>query len=88
MIEKMYAILYTDGELVLSNTEIENKKNVRMDYGQVFENNIPWNENLEITSVMILDKLMPLTCADWFFGCKNLKCLKQFENLCLTALHI
>ena len=33
----MYAILYTDGELVLSNTEIENKKKVRMDYGQVFE---------------------------------------------------
>ena len=82
----IYAILYTDGELVLSRNEIKPKKEIEKQFNKINQKAYPWAGNYDatlskkITTVTILDEIKPSTCNNMFFNCVNLKTLNNFEN--------
>ena len=97
---ELYACLYTNGELALSATPIDNsvRTDVANDYGKFelknFDPNINPNENPyvpwyvdseKVTTVNILNKIKPTTCVAWFNGCEKLTEIKNMENLNTSA---
>ena len=96
---ELYACLYTNGELAISATPIDNsaRTDVDTDYGKFELKNydpnvdlfayIPWiaADCEKVTTVNILNKIKPITCSVWFFGCTNLTEIKNIENLNTSA---
>ena len=83
-ITDVYVALYTDGTLVFSNNEsdIEDSK-VSVSYGEVGSKEddwyAPWHDNSsKITSVNIINKIVPKNIASWF---SNLHELVEINNL-------
>ena len=77
------AILYSDGELVLSNFKIKPKKEIEQKFYKINPNAYPWSGNAfseKITTVSILDEIKPSTCKYMFLNCVNLKTLNNFEK--------
>ena len=88
----IYAMLYADGELVLSPRPITPEKEVygngAGNYGKVVNPYaVPWNPNpfsskpLSIQKVRLLDTIAPTSCSSWFMNCENLTEISNFEKL-------
>ena len=77
-----YAILYTDGELVISKNHTVLRKKIIKDYGEFEDTNIQWkNETSKIKKVQILDQIKSNCVKEWFIDCLNLTTLINFKNL-------
>ena len=97
---ELYACLYTNGELAISSTPIDNSartdvtmddekfelKNFDLDINPSENPYVPWYVDSEkVTTVNILNKIKPTTCSKWFDGCNNLTEIKNMENLNTSA---
>ena len=77
-----YAVLYDDGELVISKNHTVLQKKIIKDYGEFEDTNIHWkNETSKIKKVQILDQIKSNCVKEWFKGCINLTTLINFQNL-------
>ena len=77
-----YAVLYEDGELVISKNHTLLQKNIIKDYGLFKDNDIPWRfDELKIKTVRILDQVKVNYIKTWFEGCSKLTTLIDFQNL-------
>ena len=77
-----YAILYTDGELVISKNHTLLQKKIKKDYGEFEDTNIQWkNESSKIKKVQILDQIKSNYVKEWFKDCINLTTLINFKKL-------
>ena len=77
-----YAILYTDGELVISKNHTLLQKKIKKDYGEFEDTNVLWkNESNKIKKVKILDQVKSNCMNGWFENCINLTTLIDFKNL-------
>ena len=77
-----YAVLYEDGELVISKNHTLLQKKIERDYGQFEERNVLWkNDNEKIKTVRILNQVKSNYMNAWFENCVNLTTLLDFQNL-------
>ena len=77
-----YAILYQDGELVLSKEHKVLNKSILADYGEFEDNNIPWMfDTSEIKIIRIYDKIKSNNMSHWFSDCSYLNKIIDFQNL-------
>ena len=77
-----YAILYEDGELVISKNHTLLQKKIIKDYGKFEDTCVPWKrESAKIKKVRILDQVKTNCMKAWFGNCMNLLMLIDFENL-------
>lgn len=77
-----YAVLYEDGELVISKEHTVLQKKIERDYGQFEERNVLWkNDNEKIKTVRILNQVKSNYMNAWFENCVNLTTLLDFQNL-------
>ena len=77
-----YAILYTDGELVISKNQTLLLKKIIKNYGKFEDTNVPWKkESEQIENVQILDQVKSNCMKEWFENCINLITLIDFKNL-------
>ena len=77
-----YAVLYEDGELVISKNHTLLQKKIIKDYGEFEDTNVPWkNDFNKIKKVQILDQVKSTCMREWFENCINLKTLINFKNL-------
>ena len=77
-----YAVLYEDGELVISKNHTLLQKKIKKDYGEFEDTNIQWeNESNKIKKVQILDQIKSNYVKAWFKGCINLTTLINFKKL-------
>ena len=77
-----YAVLYEDGELVISKNHTVLKRKIIKDYGKFEDTNVSWkNESNKIKKVKILDQVKSNCMNGWFIDCLNLTTLINFKNL-------
>ena len=77
-----YAILYEDGELVISKNHTILSKKIYKDYGEFADTSVPWkNERKRINKVKILDQVKSNCMQKWFYYCINLTSLIDFSYL-------
>ena len=77
-----YAVLYEDGELVISKNHTLLQKIIIKDYGEFEDINVPWkNESSQIKKVQILDQVKSNYMKKWFIHCNHLTTLIDFKNL-------
>ena len=77
-----YAVLYKDGELVISKNHTLLQKNIIKDYGKFEDINVSWKkESSQIKKVQILDQIKSNCMKKWFENCINLTTLIDFKNL-------
>ena len=77
-----YAVLYEDGELVISKNHTLLQKKIKKDYGEFEDTNIQWkNESSKIKKVQILDQIKSNYVKEWFKDCINLTTLINFKKL-------
>ena len=77
-----YAVLYDNGELVISKNHTILSKKVYKDYGEFEDTSVPWkNESKNINKVKILDQVKSNCMKEWFDDCTNLTSLIDFTNL-------
>ena len=81
----MYAVLYDDQELVISNDKVYMSKSILVDYGAFDEKNVPWmydfKHTYNIEVVRILNQIKVSDMNMWFYEFKNLRELIDFQNL-------
>ena len=81
---EIWAVLYSDGELVFQNN---NRTDSGRSVTEVYEVNsesssVPWSKKAEdILKVTIADRIQPLSIANWFSGLENLVSIDKMENL-------
>ena len=77
-----YAVLYEDGELVISKNHTLLQKKIIKDYDEFEDTDVPWkNETNKIKKVQILNQVKSNYMKEWFKGCINLTTLIDFKNL-------
>ena len=77
-----YAVLYDNGELVISQSHTILSKKIYKDYGEFEDTSVPWkNERKRINKVNILDQVKSNCMKEWFDDCPNLTSLIDFVNL-------
>ena len=77
-----YAVLYDNGELVISKSHTILSKKVYKDYGAFEDISVPWkNDSQNINKVNILDQVKSNCMKEWFCNCTNLTSLIDFTNL-------
>ena len=77
-----YAVLYEDGELVISKNHTLLQKKIIKDYGEFEDTNVPWKNELKIIKkINILNQIESNCIKEWFKGCINLTTLINFKNL-------
>ena len=77
-----YAILYTDGALIISKKHTVLNRKIIKDYGKFEDTNVPWKkESEQIENVQILDQVKSNCMKEWFENCINLTNLIDFKNL-------
>ena len=77
-----YAVLYTDGTLVISKYHTQLQKKIIKDYDKFDDTNVPWkDEYSQIKKVQILDQVKSNCVKEWFKDCINLTKLINFKNL-------
>ena len=79
-----YAILYDDGELVISKNHTILSKTIDIDYGEFEDDdfNSPWySDSKKIKKVRILDNVKSKCMNSWFYNCENLTTLIDFSYL-------
>ena len=77
-----YAVLYEDGELVISKDHTLLQKRIIKDYGEFEDTNVSWKkESIKIKKVQILNQVKSNCMKEWFYGCMNLTTLINFQNL-------
>ena len=96
----IYAVLYTDGTLVLSNNDVkETDKTVKKDYGNVRDEKLTiytsydysglWaNERASINQVVIKNKIVPTNMVGWFMNLGNLTelDLTNIDTSCVSSM--
>ena len=77
-----YAILYEDGELVISKNHTILLKKIAINYGEFEDTDVPWKNEIEkIEKVQILDQVKSNCMKAWFIDCLNLITLINFKDL-------
>ena len=77
-----YAVLYEDGDLVISKNYTILPKAIYEDYGEFEDTRFPWEyEYTEIKRVQILHQIKSNCMKEWFYHCYNLTTLLDFQNL-------
>ena len=77
-----YAVLYEDGELVISKNHTLLQKKIIKNYGEFEDTNVHWkNDFNKIKKVQILDQVKSNCMREWFYDCINLITLIDFKNL-------
>ena len=77
-----YAVLYTDGTLVISKNHTILQKKIAIDYGKFEDTLVPWkNKSNKIKRVQILNQVKSTYMREWFKRCNNLTILLDFQNL-------
>ena len=77
-----YAVLYEDGELIISKNHTLLQKKIEKDYGIFEDTNVPWICNCKkIKIVQIFNQVKSNCMNSWFFHCSNLTTLMNFQNL-------
>ena len=77
-----YAVLYEDGDLVISKNYTILPKAIYEDYGEFEDTGFPWEyEYTEIKRVQILHQIKSNCMKEWFYHCYNLTTLLDFQNL-------
>ena len=77
-----YAILYKNGELIISKNHSLLKRTIIKDYGEFEDINVPWKkESEQIKKVQILDPVKSNYMKAWFKDCLYLKTLINFKDL-------
>ena len=78
-VDKVYCIYYDDGEMTISQNEIE------PEVGRTIANkgfyNKPSTCTTAMTTVRFVGAVMPKSCYQWFASCRNLTEVKNIENL-------
>ena len=88
----LYALLYTDGELVFQNGNTPNpSKTLTQSYaiparGAVGEYAKWYDRRADIQTVTFAEPVRPLSTNLWFYGCENLTEIRGLENLDLSAV--
>lgn len=81
----MYAVLYDDQELVISNDKVYMSKSILVDYGEFDEKHVPWMHDFKhiynIEFIRILNQINVSDMTMWFYAFKNLRELISFQNL-------
>lgn len=79
----IYAMLYTDGELVISSNPITATKTIAEDYNKVNIDGYtpPWSYSSAIKTVTFKGAVKPVDCMSWFLECNNLTKINNLENL-------
>ena len=77
-----YAVLYDNGELVISQSHTILSKKIYKDYGEFADTSVPWkHECKRINKVKILDQVKSNCMQKWFYYCINLTSLIDFSYL-------
>ena len=89
----LYAILYTDGEMVFQASRTPaSGKTVRQTYtvgsssGASSEYAAWYDQRAQITKVTFKEKVRPASTALWFYGCTNLTTIQNIGNLDLSGV--
>ena len=81
-----YAILYEDGELIISKTHTVLSKTVYKDYEEFDDEYVPWKYEVSyIKTIRIYDSIKSNCMKSWFKDCENLTTLIDFQNLDIST---
>ena len=81
-----YAILYEDGELIISKTHTVLSKTVYKDYEEFDDEYVPWKYEVSyIKTIRIYDSIKSNCMKSWFQDCENLTTLIDFQNLDIST---
>ena len=81
-----YAILYEDGELIISKTHTVLSKTVYKDYEEFDDEYVPWKYEVSyIKTIRIYDSIKSNCMKSWFQYCENLTTLIDFQNLDIST---
>ena len=78
-VDQVYCIYYTDGELVVAQNEIEPESGRTAEKQDFYSK--PSDCTTQMTTARFEGAVMPKSCNEWFCECKNLKQIKNMENL-------
>ena len=77
-----YAVLYKDGELVISNNNYVFQKKIFINYGEFEDTEVPWKKEYDkIKTIKILNQVKSNNMKNWFKNCVKLTNLIDFNNL-------
>ena len=79
-----YAVLYEDGELVISKNHTLLPKPILKDYGEFEDTNVPWawcDDYFAIKQVRILNQVKSNCMNKWFAYCEDLTTSINMENI-------
>ena len=87
----IYAILYTDGDMVFQiGSENRLGKTIKGQWpvSAAFDSDHArwYDERQNIVNVIFADLIKPQTTSQWFYGCENLVSIQQIENLDTSAV--
>ena len=82
-VNKVYCIYYDDGEMTISQNEIESEAGRTVVEKGFYS--CPMNCSQQMTTVRFVGAVKPNSCNDWFNSCRNIVQFKNFENLYLPS---
>lgn len=78
----VYSCLYSDGELVISQTEITPQKGrTVLANNKIRTPSKVYKDKSKIKKVTFKGAVKPTSCQQWFFDCENLTTINHMENL-------
>ena len=77
--DQVYCIYYNDGEMTISQKEIEPEAGRTVVKKGVY--NSPESCTRQMTTVRFIGAVKPKSCGYWFLNCENLTEIKNIENL-------
>ena len=78
-VDQIYCIYYDDGEMTISQNEIEPEAGRMVVVKGFYER--PSDCASEMTTVRLIGAVKPKSCEGWFFKCHSLTQIKNIENL-------
>ena len=82
-VDKVYCIYYDDGEMTISQNEIEPESGRTVVNKGFYES--PCYCSQQMTTVNFVEAVKPKSCYGWFQYCKKLTQIENIENLCLPS---
>ena len=80
VVDNVYCIYYDDGEMTISQNEIEPEAGRRVAKKGFYES--PKSCTRYMTTVRFKGIVKPKSCWNWFYSCQKLKEIKNINNLC------
>lgn len=81
-VSEVYSCLYSDGELVISQTKITPQKGrTVLANNKIRTPSKVYKDKSKIKKVTFSGAVKPTSCQQWFFDCENLTTINHMENL-------